>query len=71
MSCGWNEVDDHRFRLRKRVGSMKTDECSARAELQRLLTAALEVADTLDLTLVGIHIDEARNLLLQRDVPVH
>ncbi len=50
---------------------MKTDECSARAELQRLLTAALEVADTLDLTLVGIHIDEARNLLLQRDVPVH
>lgn len=31
-----------------------------------MLTAALEKADTLNLTMVGIHIEEARNLLRAR-----
>ena len=41
------------------------DEHAAVVELHRLLTTALETADRLDLTMIAIHIDEARNLLTQ------
>ncbi len=33
------------------------------AELRRLLTAALELADAMGLTMVAIHLDAARDLL--------
>ncbi|MCU6455890.1 hypothetical protein LPN01_17565 [Sphingomonas sp. A2-49] len=36
---------------------------AAFAELDRLLGAALDLADRLDMTMVAIHVDEARNLL--------
>ena len=39
------------------------DDLAAKAELARLLAHALEEADRLGLTMVAIHIDEARNLL--------
>lgn len=39
------------------------DDCAAKAELDRLLTAALALADRLGLTMVAIHVDEARNRL--------
>ena len=40
-------------------------------ELQHLLAAALQKADELDLILVGIHINEARNLLGPVAAPTH
>ncbi len=40
---------------------------TATTELHALLTAALDMADRLDLTMVAIHIDEARNLLVPSD----
>ncbi len=39
-------------------------------ELQRLLAQALNLADGLDLTMVAIHIDEARNLMHAADTTV-
>lgn len=50
------------------LGLAKMDEHAAAAELHRLLTIALETADRLDLTMIAIHIDEARNLLTQAGV---
>lgn len=47
------------------LGLTKMDEHAAIVELHRLLTDALETADRLDLTMIAIHIDEARNLLIQ------
>ncbi len=49
------------------VGLTMMDEQAATAELHRLLTLALETADRLDLTMIAIHIDEARNLLAGND----
>ncbi|WP_293872848.1 MULTISPECIES: hypothetical protein [unclassified Sphingomonas] len=49
------------------VGLTMMDEQAATAELHRLLTLALETADRLDLTMIAIHIDEARNLLAEND----
>lgn len=39
------------------------DEPTTKAELDRLLQTALALADRLGLTMVAIHLDEARNLL--------
>jgi hypothetical protein len=36
--------------------------------LHRTLTQALDLADRLELPMVAIHIDEARNLLIQKGV---
>ena len=42
------------------------DDRVAIGELYRMLTEALEKADALNLTMVGIHIEEARVLLPDR-----
>ncbi|USU05119.1 hypothetical protein NF700_17145 [Sphingomonadaceae bacterium OTU29MARTA1] len=48
------------------------DKRAAMTELDRLLTTALRLADDLDMTMVAIHIDEARNLLATSDItPAH
>ena len=39
------------------------DDRATTAALRQLLTDALDLADGLDLTMVAIHSDEARNLL--------
>lgn len=39
------------------------DDVAHKTELDRLLGEALTLADTLGLTMVAIHLDEARNLL--------
>jgi hypothetical protein len=44
------------------------DDRAATTELHRALSEALDMADRLDLTMVAIHIDEARNLLASQDV---
>ncbi|MGP7795163.1 hypothetical protein [Sphingomonas sp. CLY1604] len=36
---------------------------AATAELHRMLTAALELADRLDMPMIAIHVDEARDRL--------
>jgi len=43
------------------------DDRVAIGELDRVLTVALEKADALNLTMVGIHIEEARTLLPKYD----
>lgn len=43
------------------------DDRSTATELYRTLTEALDLADRLELTMVAIHIDEARNLLISKD----
>ena len=43
------------------------DDYAAAAELHAVLTAALDTADRLELTMVAIHIEEARNLLVPID----
>ncbi|MCP3735958.1 hypothetical protein M9979_13880 [Sphingomonas sp. RP10(2022)] len=42
------------------------DDTTATTELHALLQTALELADRLGLTMVGIHIDEAKNLLVEQ-----
>lgn len=44
------------------------DEHAATVELHRLLTAALDMADHLGLTMTAIRIDEARNLLVPNGI---
>lgn len=43
---------------------------AATAELHRMLTAALELADRLDMPMIAIHVDEARDRLLGVDAAV-
>ena len=41
---------------------------AATAELHRMLTAALELADRLDMPMIAIHVDEARDLVTRATI---